>query len=220
MKTTAWDRMRAGGDQHEGLWLISYADMITLLLTFFVALLSTAKIQKDRFERMSAALNQRATQSQLQQLEAKVGRWAAEAGLRDKLTAELGPDGLRVQFTNALLFESGKATLTAEGTAVVDRFLGLLASVDPTYRVTIEGHSDDVPIANPTFRSNWELSSQRAIEVLGRLKASGIDERRMSVQGFADTRPVAAAQLPRGLDAQAQLAHQRSLNRRVVIMVH
>ena len=218
MKMTPWDRMK--GTDHEGIWLISYADMITLLLTFFVALLSTAKIQKHRLEQMSNALNKKATESQLQQLERKVEKWVAETKMQDRVQHELGEDGLRVQFTNALLFESGKASLTSEGLGVVDRFLGMLASVDTTYQILIEGHSDDVPISTGQFKSNWELSTQRAIEVLRRFSDRGVGKERMSIQGFADTRPVKPVVAPKNLDERGQIAYLRSLNRRVVIVVH
>jgi chemotaxis protein MotB len=220
MKMTSWDRLRGGGGDGDGIWLISYADMITLLLTFFVALLSTAKVDRSRFEQMSAALNKKATASQLAQLEKKVDSWAEEAGMKGKVAAELGADGLRVQFTDALLFESGKAVLTAEGGAVVDRFLGMLAKVDTTYGITIEGHTDDVPIATGTFKSNWELSSQRAIEVLRRFLDRGVAKERLSVQGFADTRPVKVPARLEVVDPKAQVDYLRSLNRRVVIVVH
>jgi chemotaxis protein MotB len=218
MKTTAWDRIRS--PEQEGIWLISYSDMMTLLLTFFVTLLSIAKVQKHRFELMSAALSQKKTENDLVKLERTVDRWIRDSKMEDKVATDLGPEGLRVQFTNALLFESGKATLTSEGVGVVDRFLGMLAAVDPSYRVAVEGYSDDVPISNASFRSNWELSSQRAIEVLKRFLDRGIGKDRLSIQGFADTRPVRPMKRPDGMSPQAELAYVRSLNRRVVIVVY
>jgi chemotaxis protein MotB len=218
MKTTAWDRMRTGHD--DGIWLISYSDMMTLLLTFFVTLLSVAKVQRHRFELMSAALSDRKTGSPLAELERRVETWVREAKLDDRVLVDLGPDGLRVQLTNALLFESGQARLTPEGTAIVDRLLGMLSTVDRGYRLTVEGYSDDVPISNAAFRSNWELSSQRAIEVVHRMVDRGISQDRLSIQGFADTRPVRPARVPEGLSADAQRLYVRTLNRRVVIVVN
>ena len=217
MKTTAWDRIRS--PEQEGIWLISYSDMMTLLLTFFVTLLSIAKVQKHRFEMISAALSQKKTENDLLKLERRVDQWAREARMEERVATDLGPEGLRVQFMNALLFESGKANLTPDGQAVVDKFLFMLASVDPSYRITVEGYSDDVPISNAIFHSNWELSSQRAIEVVKRFLGFGIAKDRLSIQGFADTRPVRPLKMPQGLAPQAQLDFVRSLNRRVVIVV-
>ncbi|HJZ88487.1 MAG TPA: flagellar motor protein MotB [Polyangia bacterium] len=218
MKTTAWDRTRS--PEQEGVWLISYSDMMTLLLTFFVMLLSIAKVQKHRFEMISAALSQKKTENDLMKLERQVDQWIRDAKMEDRVVSDLGPEGLRVQFMNALLFESGKAQLTIDGQGVVDKFLSMLAQVDPSYRVMVEGYSDDVPISNAVFHSNWELSAQRAIEVLKRFVAYGVNKDRLSIQGFADTRPIRPKEMPHGLSPQAQLAYERSLNRRVVIVVY
>jgi chemotaxis protein MotB len=212
-----WER--PAGAEQEGIWLISYSDMMTLLLTFFVMLLSIAKVQKHRFELISAALSHQRTEDDLAKLGRRVDQWVREVHMEDKVATDLGADALRVQFTNALLFESGRAQLTPDGQGIVDQFLGMLAQVSPSYRVQIEGYSDDVPIQNAQFHSNWELSAQRAIEVLQRFAAHGIAEERLSIQGFADTRPVRPGQMAAGLSPQAQLAYVRSLNRRVVIVV-
>ena len=143
MKVNAWEKIRS--PEQEGIWLISYSDMMTLLLTFFVTLLSIAKVQKHRFEMISAALSQKKTENDLVKLERRVDQWVRDTHMEEKVATDLGPEGLRVQFTNALLFESGKAELTTDGQEITDKFLGMLAQVDPSYRVQIEGYSDDVP---------------------------------------------------------------------------
>jgi chemotaxis protein MotB len=73
----------------------------------------------------------------------------------------------------------------------------------------LDGHTDEVPIRTAHFHSNWELSSQRAINVLGALEAAGVDRARMSARAFADTRPILAS----------DGAIERSASRRVVIRV-
>jgi chemotaxis protein MotB len=80
----------------------------------------------------------------------------------------------------------------------------------PARPVTIEGHTDDVPIRTRDFPSNWELSSQRAINVLGALEAEGVERARMSARALADTRPIARDGVPE---------QRRAANRRVVIRV-
>jgi chemotaxis protein MotB len=215
---TAWDQVR--GDQLEGVWMISYSDMMTLLLTFFVTLLSVAKIQKHKFELISEALSQKKSEGDLRQLERRLEAWIKESNLERQVAVELGPEGLRLQFVNALLFDSGKAALREEGGAAVDRFLKLFAALDASYRVTVEGYSDDVPISNGQFKSNWELSAQRAIEVLERLRSGGVAKERLTIQAFAETRPVRPSEMPKGLSPEAQLDFVRSLNRRVVMVVN
>ena len=79
----------------------------------------------------------------------------------------------------------------------------------------MEGHTDDVPIHTPRFASNWELSSQRAINVRASLEAAGVKREVMSVRGFADTRALPPGHLP----ATGGVEAQRAANRRVVIRV-
>jgi chemotaxis protein MotB len=128
-------------------------------------------------------------------------------------------DGLRVQLANTVLFDSGKAALNPGGGEVLAKFLGMFRTVDTTYNVTVEGFSDDVPINNPQFRSNWALSSARAVEVLQRFEDAGVARTRLSVQAFADTRPVDTTP-PKELGEDARRSFIRSLNRRVIIRVY
>ena len=98
-----------------------------------------------------------------------------------------------------------------EGRAVIDELAALVRAL-PDRPVIVEGHTDEVPIRTAEYRSNWELSAQRAINVLEALEAQGVDRRRMSARGHADTRPLPGTE-------GAGLEEQRSANRRVVIRV-
>jgi len=201
------------------LWLISYSDMLTLLLAFFVLLLSVAKVGKRDFERLSAAIRkQPLTEDQLNNLSNQLAEWVKREHLQDRIVTSRDADGLRVQFANTVLFDSGKASINPAGVVVMDKFIVMFRGIDRTYHVTVEGYSDDVPINNPQFRSNWALSSARAVEVLQRFIDNGITKERLNVQAFADTRPVDAAP-PAGLSTTEQTSFIRSLNRRVIVRV-
>jgi chemotaxis protein MotB len=80
---------------------------------------------------------------------------------------------------------------------------------DATVQVRIEGHTDSLPISTVRYRSNWELSAARATAVLSHLVDDGVPASRLSIAGFADTRPV----------ADNQTAEGRALNRRVDLVV-
>ena len=217
-KVGMWDRVRGAGPTD--LWLISYSDMLTLLLAFFVMLLSVAQVGKRNFEKLSAAMrNTPTSEDQLNRLAAQVESWVKQQGLEDKVVTTRDDDGLRVQLANTVLFDSGKAALNPGGGDVIGKFITLFRTVDVTYKTTIEGYSDDVPINNPQFHSNWALSSARAVEVLQRFADAGIAKDRLSAQAFADTRPV-DKKPPAGLSEADRLAFVRSLNRRVIIRVY
>lgn len=217
-KQGMWEKVR--GAAPTDLWLISYSDMLTLLLAFFVLLLSVAQVGKRDFERLSAATSHKPlSEDQLNRLASQVSEWVKQQGLDGKVVPTRDNDGLRVQFANTVLFDSGKAALNPGGGEVIGKFITMFRTVDATYKVTVEGYSDDVPINNPEFHSNWALSSARAVEVLQRFIDNGVTKDRLSIQAFADTRPIDATP-PEAMSAAEKLSFVRSLNRRVIIRVY
>ncbi|MBN9288324.1 MAG: hypothetical protein BGO43_09230 [Gammaproteobacteria bacterium 39-13] len=104
-------------------------------------------------------------------------------------------------------FASGDDSLRPAYEPVLDKIADILENVPG--EITISGHTDDKPISNKRFRSNWELSSARAITVAHKLYQRGIDKSRMVVSGMADTQPL----YPNDTD------EHRSHNRRVEIVI-
>ncbi len=194
----------------EDNWLISYADLLTNLLAFFVLLFSVSTLQTHRFEAMSEAFAGE-QKGGVRELEEQVAALVRELSLADEVTTRVDADGLAVGFGQKLLFPSGRAELSSEGDRLMARVAELLLPVTDRYSVVVEGHADDVPINTPSFPSNWELSAQRSVNVVHALIAHGVDASRVSSQAFADTRPER--------DAAGTLADVRAQNRRVVVRV-
>jgi outer membrane protein OmpA-like peptidoglycan-associated protein len=123
-------------------------------------------------------------------------KWRGQGGPRERAAAlEL--------FRNA-----GAAELLDGGKRVLTGLLPLLSAGG--YMISVEGHTDSVPIATERFPSNWELSGARAASVVRELIALGIDENRLELSGFAHTRPLGDNATPAG----------RERNRRVNILLH
>jgi chemotaxis protein MotB len=151
--------------QQDELWLISYADMLTLLIGFFVLIIASVPLGRARFERIAAALTG-TKQAPLEDLKEKVDALVARTPeLKDRVTTRDDAEGLGIEFRDALLFDSGSARLREEARPAIGEIARLLREL-PARPVTIEGHTDEVPIKTASFHSNWELSSQRAINVL------------------------------------------------------
>ena len=104
-------------------------------------------------------------------------------------------DAVRFRINSEILFESGAAHLAAEGQPVLDRLIPLLNS-DPNLRLVVEGHTDSVPIQTERFPSNWELSTGRAAAVARYLIERGVAPQRVQASGFADTRPLGSRDNP------------------------
>jgi len=114
--------------------------------------------------------------------------------------------GATITISDLLLFPAGRAQMSEEGLRMMKKIYKILAQF--SYRIKIAGHTDNVPIRTEHFASNWELSANRACEVVRFLIENGIDPRLISAEGFAEYRPVAANDTPDG----------RAQNRRVEII--
>ena len=125
-----------------------------------------------------------------------------------KLRIHLEPRGLIVSLTQAAFFSSGEDTIDADTYGSVATIAGAIRKLPNPVR--LEGHTDSVPIHNGRFRSNWELSSARAIAMLELLKTRcGVPETQLAVAGYADTCPVDSNETEDG----------RARNRRVDIVI-
>jgi chemotaxis protein MotB len=212
--------------QQDELWLISYADLLTLLIGFFVLIIASVPLKRARFERIAAALSGSSRPAPLENLRDKVDALVARSPELQKLVfTRDDAEGLGIEFKDALLFDSGSAEMRAQARPAIAEIARLIREL-PVRPVTIEGHTDDVPISTASFHSNWELSSQRAINVLNALQAEGVERERMSARAWADTRPLGAENVVHGAEKEANKAREpqdleqrRTANRRVVIRV-
>jgi chemotaxis protein MotB len=113
-----------------------------------------------------------------------------------------------VKLQNDILFPSGSADVKKECQDVLTQLAQVLASVpDRSFQVT--GHTDNVPIHSAKFASNWELSSQRAINVVNILVAAGLDPKHVSASGYAEFDPIAPNDTP----------EDKEKNRRIEVVV-
>lgn len=183
----------------------------------------------DAFGGRGAATVPATTVEQTFSLPSIVARKRAEAMRREKdrltmlardLTATLGPlvkegkvrvtqssRGVSVEINASVLFAPGDAALTDASRAALVA-VALLLKSDP-HAVQVEGHTDDVPIANPLFPSNWELSAVRASSVVRLFIDSGMAPVRLTAVGHGANLPVAANDTPEG----------RARNRRVAVTI-
>ncbi|BDT60608.1 flagellar motor protein MotD [Massilia varians] len=115
--------------------------------------------------------------------------------------------GIGIELNASVLFDQGEATLQQEAREVLGAVAGLLK--DAPQRIEVEGHTDNLPITNERFASNWELSAVRAASVVRLFIESGVQDVRLSAIGHGATRPVAPNDTP---------ANQ-ARNRRVAVMI-
>lgn len=112
-----------------------------------------------------------------------------EPALQGRVEVTRQPGGLDLEISDSILFTPASAALTDGGRALLDDLAGVLASLP--YELSVEGHTDDRPIATERYPSNWELASARASGVTRHLVGRGIAADRLRAVGYADTRPLA-----------------------------
>jgi len=205
-------------------WLITYLDVITLLLVMFVVMLAlsggpsetpgSGEVQRAEAETVNDPLTETAVPEMTTEPVNPAAEFAGralsflqEAGLSEEVEVIERQGGVSLRVSSEILFASGAATLTTQGIDQLEKLVPLLAESD--YRITVAGHTDNVPVRSQRFPSNWELSSARAGSVVRLFEADGIPSSRMQATGHADTRPLARNDTERG----------RARNRRVELVL-
>src|SRR4029077_6514488 len=112
-----------------------------------------------------------------------------------KLQVEIRENRMIVRLGDKILFDPGKTDLKAEGKDALTQVTAVLKSL-PTRNFQIAGHTDNVPMKSAKFRSNWDLSTARAVEVLNFMVGAGMEAKRVSAAGYADQSPVAGNDTP------------------------
>lgn len=208
--------MAAGTGDDTQLWMVPYADLMSMLVILFMAMFGYAYSTK------SAEVERTLARMQLSLAEpdkapARVKERLQEAELALTLQDQLGKLGLsdmglnvtskriRLTLPAPALFAEGSERLDPNILPALDAVAAFLAST--RHPVVVEGHTDNVPIAGGRYRTNWELSAARAYSVVERLIARGLPPSRFSLRGFAEHRPVAPNDTVEG----------RALNRRIEI---
>jgi chemotaxis protein MotB len=221
---------RAEKDRSER-WLLTYSDLITLLLIFFIVLYSMSKVDAKKFEEMSKSLSVALGGSgrggvleqgrslipgdkvykerlEMQNTQERIRRMIAAMGLDGKISTMLSNRGLVISVKDTVLFPVGAVDLTPGAQQMMMSVANILADMPNAIR--IEGHTDTVPIHTERFYSNWELSTTRATNVLQFLiQKAGLPPQRLSAAGYGEYKPA----VPNTSD------RNRALNRRVDIVL-
>lgn len=192
-------------------WLLTYADLITLLLAFFIVMYSMSRIDAKKFGAISSALTGVLKGSDLAQrereqmgklntggplklgdlrlMQRQIQQKVKTSGMANMISADVTERGLVISVKDATLFDEGKADLNPDALPVL-RVIGREIS-GVSNHVRVEGHTDPRPINTPRFPSNWELSTARSTSVLRYLIDSvNLAPQRISALGFGEYRPV------------------------------
>lgn len=148
-------------------------------------------------------------QTELKEIQAKINTYIEKEHLQANLKTTLTDEGLLVSILDDVLFDSGSAVVRKQDEGVA-REVSKLLVMNPPRNIIISGHTDNVPIHNSKYSSNWHLSVMRAVNFLKiLLENKDLDPRWFSAKGFGEFSPVATNDTPEG----------RLKNRRVEILI-
>jgi chemotaxis protein MotB len=226
-----------GGHSSSERWLLTYADMITLLLVFFIVLYSMASPEAHKFDELQKSLTSafhvtsgastailtgsvnpiqggsaiipemEALMKQQEKIEKDIAQKNGQDAAK-MVTTSLNQRGLVISLANSAFFAPGDAAILPQAQAVLATIAGDLAKNGRN--IMIEGHTDNTPINTYRYPSNWELSTARATAVVRYLiTQAGIQPRRLSAAGYGEYYPLVANTTP----------ENRAKNRRVDIVI-
>ena len=206
----------------EAVWLTTFGDSITLLLTFFVLLFASTSLNKAKVEQIMGALkgslgvmqstkesiiSPHPSEKKIEQIAKEITGSALSQGLGEDIKVNILPEGLKINLKSPVLFDLGKADLRKEALPLLDKIASILKKTPND--IYIEGHTDNLPIHTEKYPSNWELSAARAVSVGKYFIKKGISPSRIGVEGYADSRPLFPNDTKK----------HRALNRRVEILI-
>ena len=222
--------------EHENAerWLLTYADLITLLLAFFIMMYVFSKRDAYKYDEVASHLktifsggtglagkgsvtaaspidmpSRGASSGEIKrQLEGEFVDKNRDKSGSENISVLSDERGVVIRVLDKAFFDEGKAELKDGAKNALDKIVPIIKGVENHIR--IEGHTDNVPISTNEFKSNWELSVRRATEVVRYLvEKRGLPPERISATGYAEYRPIAKNTSPQN----------RALNRRIEIIV-
>jgi len=193
--------------QDEGLWLISYSDLITSILAVLVLVMSFSKIDLEKVDHANRLMKDKELVT-LPTLQKDILQLIKSNNLDKFVNVKLDDDGLYIIMSSAVQFEVNSAKLNLEKIKKLDPLFKKIIDISKKREIIIAGHTDDTG----TPQRNWELSSQRANSLMLYLMDKGLDYHYAHIAAYADTKPLK-------LDKNLTLDQQRTLNRRVTVII-
>lgn len=233
-----------GGVSHDR-WLITYADLITLLMVFFIVMYAISTVNQKKYESLASSLKiafntgsgqnniadfqgdsflssmkpttdntnldsenlKNMEDNQLREIAKKIQEYVDKNQMQNSIHLTINERGLVISLVDTVLFNSGQEDLTFQAKLVLNKIIGIIYKIPN--QVRIEGHTDNVPIKNARFPSNWELSTARATKVIAFLIEKKLSPEKLSAAGYSEYRPIVP-----------NISEQnKALNRRVDIVI-
>ena len=201
-------------------WLLSYADMMTLIACFFILMMAFANYDPIGFTKKTIEVSKhfnkdkyKSSETKLKILEEEI---AKHPELKNNLKVSIKNDQLFIKLSGSSLFKKDEYELNEKAKLKIDSLIDLIKTKNSNFKIITEGHTDNkVPGTKSPFASNWGLSSARASSIIQRFEYFGFDPLNLVPIGMSDTQPL----LPNENDNGDPLPENQAINNRVIIKV-
>ncbi len=212
-------KKKAHHEEHiDETWLIPYADMLTLLLALFIVMFAMGQIDQEKLRSLSEQFNiifsggegvleqdgisvipmqnvsaqdnsgKTDEEDKMNEIKRNLEQEIENRGYSDKVKVTLNREGLQITIQDGVLFNSGEAEILEKVFPLLIHITGMLKNLDNSIKVV--GHTDNVPIRTQKFRSNWDLSAMRAINVMNFMIEEGkLNPNKLSIQAYGEYMP-------------------------------
>ncbi|HSQ40760.1 MAG TPA: flagellar motor protein MotB [Fibrobacteraceae bacterium] len=203
-------------------WLGTYADIVTLLLSFFVLMMGISRVDPTLWEAMKSGLRseisgEKEVKTPLAEIKHDLDSLLASERAQKTVRIDLGREGIVMQFSSSAFYDAGSADVGPQARNIIDRVVQAMQDIDYyPFKIDIEGHTDNSPIHTMRFPSNWELSVARATNIVRYMLEKGVQPDRLKAAGYADTKPILPNQDSLGRD----IPTNQAMNRRIVVRIH
>ena len=214
----AFDPLAGPPDEGEG-WLVSYADLMTLIACFFILMVSFADFsKKDEFMIKTREIAKHfnkdkflTSEMRLRYLEQEL---AKHPELKTKTKISLKDSELIVIFSGSILFDEGQYNIPPESLKTLDSLIDIIKTENSEYRILIEGYADDLTAKNP-FKNAWTLSGARSSAVAERFEYFGFIKENITPIGKGDTFKLVESNDKFG----NRIESNARINRRVIVKI-
>ncbi|KAF0195868.1 MAG: chemotaxis protein MotB [Bacillota bacterium] len=229
-------RRRKASVQQSGNWMITWSDLVTLLLCFFILLYSFSALDVDKFRKFIMSFQGQGMldggtvpvnedpppvpddgpsneasgsfYADSGRLMIHIQEYLKENGIEGHIEVYREEQGVMIEIKDHLFFDSARAEIRSDGRPLLNKLAALLDQMPND--VVVEGHTDNIPIKTLEYPTNWELSAARSARVVRYFtEISGLDPRRFAAMGYGEFRPAVSNATVEG----------RTHNRRVVLVI-
>ncbi|ADM38918.1 flagellar motor protein MotB [Bacillus spizizenii] len=213
LRRERFDRRNGSGknSHSSSSWMVTFSDLITLILVFFILLFSMSQIDLQKFKaavdsiqkeggglqpdqtsiekKNTSPADAKKQEDQQDQLLKKVNTYIKDNHLKAQMTAKRDERGVVLVLQEAVLFDSGEAKVLKNAETLLHQIAVLLQTIPND--IQVEGHTDSRNISTYRYPSNWELSAARASGVIQYFTSKEkLPSKRFIAVGYADTKPV------------------------------